>query len=123
MSILKKPYELSIWLDDWDAASGKFVEKKIATIGSDQMFGLIRAIEPNLTRNVNGTKKLTFKMYKKYVDTQSGEKVDNPFCQLLVNERKVKLKYKKKWYDFVVKNITESSSGKTCTYQLEDALV
>lgn len=123
MSLLKKPYELSVWVDEWSIEQNKFIEKRIAIIGTDQMQGQLRAIEPNLIRNVNGTKKLTFKMYRQYTDTTTGEKIDNPFCQFLVNERKVKLKYKNNWYDFIVKNITESSSGKLCTYSLEDALV
>jgi hypothetical protein len=49
--------------------------------------------------------------------------VHNPYYDLLINERKVKLKYDGKWYDFVVKNIQENSSTHLCTYQLEDALV
>jgi hypothetical protein len=80
MSILKKPYELSVWVDEWDTGQNKFVEKRLAVIGTDKMVGQLRAIEPNLSRNVNGTKKLTFKMYKQYVDTTTGEKIDNPFC-------------------------------------------
>lgn len=123
MSILKKPYELSVWVDEWDTGQNKFVEKRLVVIGTDKMVGQLRAIEPNLSRNVNGTKKLTFRMYKQYVDTATGEKVDNPFCQFLVNERKVKLKYDGAWYDFIVKHVAESSSGKICNYQLEDALV
>jgi hypothetical protein len=44
MSILRKPYELSVWEDVWDPNGvvegeevGKFVEKKICVIGSDKM--------------------------------------------------------------------------------------
>jgi hypothetical protein len=40
-----------------------------------------------------------------------------------MSERKVKLHYKGKWYDFIVKNIVENSSNYLYTYQLEDALV
>jgi hypothetical protein len=52
---------------------------------------------------------------------------------LLVAERKVKLKYgtyiddsgesKDRWYDFIVKNISENSATHQYVYQLEDALV
>jgi hypothetical protein len=35
MSILVKPYEISVWEDD--SVEGKFVEKRICIIGSDQM--------------------------------------------------------------------------------------
>lgn len=121
MSILKKPYELSVWEDVWNGQ--KFVEKKIVTIGSSEMTSQSRAFSVNLTTNVNGTKKLSFKIYKQYVDTATGNKVDNPFFSYLVSERKIKLKYKNKWYDFIIKNVSESSSTYLCTFQLEDALV
>jgi hypothetical protein len=35
MSILKKPYEISVWEDVWDNDKNKFVEKRIAIIGTD----------------------------------------------------------------------------------------
>jgi hypothetical protein len=35
MSNLTKPYEISIWEDQWDGE--KFIERKIATIGSNTM--------------------------------------------------------------------------------------
>jgi hypothetical protein len=97
MSILKKPYEISVWDDVWvpeaDEGKGKFVEKRLGVIGSDKMLSQSRAIEPNLIRNVNGIKKFSFKMYRYYVDNETGEKVENPFIDWLVSERKVKLKY------------------------------
>ena len=123
MGKLIKPYEISIWDDVWDEQEGKFVEKYYATIGSNTMTSQNRALEPNLVRNANGTKKLTFKLCKKYKDNKTGVDTINPFTEILVSERKVKLKYKDKWYDFIVKNITEDSSKYIYTYQLEDALV
>jgi hypothetical protein len=121
MSILRKPYEISVWDDVW--VDGKFVEKKLGVIGSDKMSFDGRVIEPNFSRNVNGVKKLSFKMYKHFVDTITGEKVENPYVDWLVSERKVKLYYKDKWHDFIVKNIVEDSKSYLYTYQLEDALV
>jgi hypothetical protein len=121
MSIIKKPYEISVWDDVWEG--GKFVEKRICVIGSDKMESQSRAIQPNFTRNTNGTKKFSFKMYKKYIDTTTGEKVTNPFSEYLISERKVKLKYKGEWHDFIIKNIVEDNSTYLYTYQLEDALV
>ena len=47
----------------------------------------------------------------------------------LTNERKVKLKYGKtadgadKWYDFIIKNISEDSSTKAFTYTCKDLFV
>ena len=97
MSILKKPYEISIWEDIWDPdinnGEGGFEEKRIMVIGSDQMIYQGRALEPSLTRNVNGVKKLTFKMYKHFIDSSTGEKIVNSFVDELVSERKIKLKY------------------------------
>ena len=34
MSILKKPYELSLWTDVYDANQYKFVEQRIGIIGT-----------------------------------------------------------------------------------------
>jgi hypothetical protein len=121
MSILVKPYEISVWQDVWQG--DKFVEQRLCVIGSNEMLYQGRALEPTLTRNVNGTKKLSFKMYKHFVDNTTGEKVDNPFSDLLISERKIKLKYDDIWYDFIVKDISENSSNYLYTYQLEDALV
>ena len=121
MSILIKPYEISVWDDVWE--NGAFVEKQLGVIGSDKMASQNGALEPVFSRNANGVKKLTFKMYKRYKDIITGEWVDNPFVDWLVSERKVKLKYEDKWHDFIVKNISENSSNYIYTYQLEDALV
>jgi hypothetical protein len=93
MSILRKPYEISVWDDVWDSSQNKFVEKKICVIGSDKMESQSRVIEPNFTRNVNGVKKLSFKLHKKYIDNITGQETENIFAKFLVNERKVKLKY------------------------------
>ena len=133
MSILTKPYEISVWEDNWSPELSKFEEKRVGIIGSQDMLYQGRALEPTLTRNVNGVKKMSFKMYKYFIDNETGEKVCNPFVDWLASERKVKLKYetytdeegevKDKWYDFIVKNIVENSSNYLYTYQLEDALV
>jgi hypothetical protein len=92
------------------------------------MEGQNRAFDPNFLRNVNGTKSLSFKIYKKYIDTQTGEEVDNPYISYLFSERKVKLYLPEehennRWHDFIIKNVSENSSTHLCTYQLEDALV
>lgn len=123
MSILRKPYEISVWDDVWSTTDSKFVEQRLGIIGSSEMESQSRAIEPELTRNVNGTKKFSFKLYKRYKDNITGETVENPFYGWLANERKVKLNYDGTWYDFVIKNISEPSSNYLYTYQLEDANV
>lgn len=121
--MLKGPYEISVWGDVWDSNSGKFKEERLGVIGSDTMTYQGRVFSPQLTRKTNGEKKLSFQLYKQFVDTITGEKINNPFAALLTNERKVKLYYQDKWYDFVIKDIDEQSSKKTNSYQLEDALV
>lgn len=121
MSIIKSPYEISIWRDVLKDGVPK--EQKVCVIGSDKMTSQSRAFLPNFVRNANGEKKLSFKMYKQYIDTISGEEVHNPFVDNLINETKVKLYYEDKWYDFIVKDINENSATHLCTYQLEDALV
>ena len=123
MSNLIKPYVISVWDDVWIEAESCFKEFRLGIIGADTMTYQGRALAPQLTRNVNGTKKLSFKMYKQFVDTVTGEKVTNPYVDLLINERKVKLEYDGKWFDFIVKDIAEKSSDHSVTYQLEDANV
>lgn len=122
MSYLTKDYEISVWEDEWSGTSG-FTEKKLAVIGSNTMTSQARVFSPQLVKNTNGTKTLTFKLYKKFIDNVTGEKVHNPFYDYLIAERKVKLKYKGEWHDFLVKNITENSADYLYTYQLEDAFV
>jgi hypothetical protein len=59
-------------------------------------------------------------MYSHYWDEKTNQLLQNPFMPYLVNERKVKLKYDEKWYDFVIKNISEDSSSKAFTYTCKD---
>jgi hypothetical protein len=59
-------------------------------------------------------------MYSHYWDEVANKLVWNPFMQYLTNERKVKLKYNGKWYDFVIKNINEDSATKAFTYTCKD---
>ena len=101
----------------------KIKESKVGIIGSDSMTSLSRALEPCLTQNINGTNTFTFKMYYSYIDTQTGEKVDNSWIPLLVNEARLKVKWKSKWYDFVIKNRVEDSNGKSVTFSCEDLFV
>lgn len=127
----KNKYEISLWEDRLVPESGTgeniipehYEEEKICIIGSDDMTSQARILEPKLVRNVNGTNKLTFKLYYTYIDNETGEKVQNPFISLLVNERKVKCKWEDHWYDFVIKGIQEDSNGKTITYTCEDLYI
>lgn len=121
MSSLKKPYEISVWQDYYEGSELK--EKKVLVIGSNLMTSQNRAIEPKFVTNINGTHTLTFTLYFKYQDTETGEEVENQFIPYLANETKVKLKYDGKWYDFIVKNIVESSDKKAFSYTLSDLYI
>ena len=98
---LIKPYEISVWKNELiqDGNEQRFVEKKLAIIGSNTMTGLNKVYDPVFNKKMNGEKSLTFSLKYKYVDTYTGEEVINPFVSLLTNESKVKLHYDDKWYE------------------------
>ena len=122
-------------LKDFETISGTtteivqyYKERKICVIGSSSMNTPIRAVNPKLVSKVNGENTLTFSLYSKYWDESNEQFYDNPFLKLLVNERKIKLRYgapgpKCKWYDLVVKNIQENSETKTFMYTAKDLFV
>ena len=117
---MNKKYEISVWRDIYSQEENKWIEEKIIVIGSDTMTSQSRAREPKLVSNVNGTNTFSFVMYYSYIDTQTGDKVRNPFIPFLVNERKLKVYWKNKWYDFLIKKIDENSTAHTFTYTCED---
>lgn len=104
-----------------------YKEQKVCVIGSDTMIAPIRAIQPRLVRNINGSSTLTFSIYSQYYDEEAGELVDNPFVKMLVNERKIKVRDglpgNCKWYDLIIKNIQEDSESKTFSYTAKDQFV
>ena len=121
---LIKPYEISVWEDRLAQDGVRFEEIKIAVIGSDTMTGVNKAYDPVFHKKSNGERTLTFSLKYKYFDPYIGnEEIVNPFAALLANERKVKLHYDGKWYEFIVKNHTESSEEYTWTYTCTDAFV
>jgi len=126
--VAKDKYEISVWDDYPVAASGDvpahYAERKLGVIGSNTITSTCRAYEPKLVEDINGTNTFTFKMYYRYkeVNEEYAEKV-NPWISLLVNERKIKVYWKKKWYDFVIKGIQEDSSGKSITYTCKDLFI
>ena len=148
MDIIKKPYEISLWKDvltfvyeDGAESIGTienghgpvvaqyYKEQKICIIGSDTMDTPIRAVQSKLVSKVNGENILTFNMYSHYYDNKNEEYYTNPFIGLLVNERKIKLRYgapgasDTKWYDFVIKDIQENSDTKVYSYTAKDMFV
>lgn len=100
-----------------------YEEEKIAVIGSHSMTAQFRAQEPKLVENTNGTSTFTFKIFYTYIDNETGEKKDNPFLKLLVNERKVKVFWKNKWYNLIIKGIQEDSNNKSITFTCKDQYI
>lgn len=119
--MLIKPYEISIWQDKY--VNNNLTENKIAIIGSNTMTSQCRAMNPELKQKTNGETSLSFEMLAVYYDNITGEKIKNPFITYLQSERKVKLNYDGKWYDFLVKSISEDSTKMIFSYQLENAFV
>ena len=114
MSKLIKPYELSIWSDQWNGE--KFEEVKDYIIGTDTMTSPSRAVNPKLVEKTNGDYTFTFTMYYHYQDPMTGEWVDNPFVNQISNETKLKLSYDGKWYDMIVKSVAKDGANKTVSY-------
>lgn len=124
---LIKPYEISVWEDvltQYGEDDYRFEEKKLAVIGSDTMTGFNKVYDPVFNKKSNGEKTLTFSLKYKYFDPYIGnEDIVNPFVALLTNERKVKLHYDGEWYEFIVKDHTETSDEYTWSYTCNDAFV
>lgn len=124
---MKDKYEISLWEDYQGENDTYYSERKIAVIGSNDMTSPCRAYNPKLVQNVNGTNTFTFDMYMTYKENfvKDGEDktFTNPFLALLVNERKVKVLWKEKWYDFIIKQCAEDSTSKKITYTCKDLYV
>lgn len=125
-NLKKRNYELSLWRTKYDGIKGRYTEEKVVTIGSNTSDSPLRAHEPKLGRDVNGNKTLTFSMFYKYWDEDENCLKDNPFTVQdmngigLANESRVKLKLDNKWFDFIVKSISEDSSSYKFTYTCKD---
>lgn len=93
------------------------------TIGSNDFSSPYQATNPIFRKNVNGSRDLTFTMYYRLFDEDSGEYEENPFISMLGNEAKIKLFFRNKWYDFIIKNRVEDSSNYTFTYTCKELYV
>lgn len=89
----------------------------------------IRALQPQFEIEINGSMTLTFYIMSHYYDEQQELLILNPFTTLLVNERKIKVRYgdpgknDTKWYDLIIKNIEEDSENKTITITAKSLFV
>lgn len=118
-----KPYEISIWKDKLVEGETYYEEVMLAKIGSNKTSSPNECFNIALKKNINGEITLSFSMTHQYFDENIGEKVENPFIPYLVNERKVKLKYDNKWYDFIIKNIEENSEDNIFNYECVNLFV
>ena len=126
MSEMLKKYEISVWEDELvtpEDGESYYQERKIAIIGGDDFPAPQKVYDPVLTENVNGEKTLTFTLQHYYFDEKVGDYVTNPIYPLLVNERKVKLYYNDKWYDFIIKECQEDSENQTFSYTATDIFI
>ena len=129
--MLKKPYKITLWEDrnryiknqNEEVLNQYLEEICLTTIGSNTMDTPIRAFNPILVEELNGSRTLTFQIFSKYWDEEEEDFKQNPFINLLVNERKVKLYYDNEWYDFVIKQIQENSESNTFTYTCKDLFI
>ena len=77
------------------------------------MTALGKATNVKFSKKLNGTHELTFEMPDKYFDSKLGKFVRNEFVDNLFNERKIKLKFQGEWYEFYIKEVSESKNFKS----------
>lgn len=123
MGILKEKYEISLW--DLIPESGNLVEEKLAIIGGSNIESPNRCSSPILSEKNNGISTLTFSMYTHYFDIETNQFVGNPFYGLMQNERTVKLHFidSDEWYDFIIKEINDTSDQYKKDFICENAYV
>lgn len=124
MAIQKHPYELSIWGEEL-IGEGQKREWKILIIGAHDMNYEGKATSIKLVRKINGTNELSFQMPDKFFDSKIGDYIQNDFAKEVFAERKLKLYYKDKWYEFYVKTVKENKNFKSFmkTYTCTDSFI
>lgn len=109
-TVIKENYEISVWRDIYEMRAGEteatWHEDKIAIIGSNTRADTARAFNPVLTVDIYGQETFKFDIYSKYYD-EDGAQVENPYLNLLINEAKVKVKFRGEWHDFIIKEVGE----------------
>ena len=120
MATKKRKYELSVWLGaNEDGSKG---ETKLGVIGSSENQSPFYAHDIHFTPNINGQKKLTFTMNYLCPVTENNHLslVDNPFCEKLANEAKLKLLFLGEWHEFTIRQQTKDKDNYQITYEAED---
>ena len=92
-------------------------------IGAHDMDSVYAAVNPILKKNINGSIDLTFGLYYKVFDPDVGDFCTNPFTSMLGNETKIKVYFRNKWYDLIVKNRVEDSTNFLFNYTCKDIYV
>jgi hypothetical protein len=100
-----------------------YEETQGVIVGSDEMDSVFNAVNPVFKENVNGNVELTFSIYYKIFDPDTAEFSMNPFVSMLTNEAKIKLKFRNKWYDLIIKSCQEDSTNYMFTYTCKDFYV
>ena len=100
-----------------------FKEEKIAVIGANNHAAPELAYNPKFIDDVKGEHTLTFSMNGKYYDQDLETFVDNPYIKYLTNERKVKLYFRDKWYDLIIKKVEENKKNYSYTYTATDLFI
>lgn len=100
-----------------------FQERKIAVIGANGHNAPEFAYNPKFIDDVKGEHTLTFTMNSKYYDTETETFVDNPYMKYMVNERKVKLFFRDKWYDLLIKKVEENKKNYAYTFTANDLYI
>lgn len=98
-------------------------ERKICDIASNSLENPRAAYNVVFKSKTDGTHVLTFDMTSRYWDQQEQDFIENPIIKYLYNEAKIKLKYKDKWYDLIIKNCQENSKEKKYSYTCEDLFI
>ena len=114
--------EISKFSEDYEryTVMEHYEEVQGVIIGSDEMDSVFNAINPIFKENVNGSVELTFSIYYRIFDPDTLEFSMNPFVSMLTNEAKIKLKFRNKWYDLVIKSCQEDSTNYMFTYTCKD---
>ena len=133
MDLLKTEYKIEVWQDIWNGQY--WTEKKVATIGANDMEFDGKAYNPELKLNISGDVKFSFEIPTNYFDPITGQYEKNYLLDYLFNEAKIKLycpqystfendgvtPINNGWYDFIVKEVNENrediiSFSYTCYY-------
>jgi len=91
-------------------------EEKVNVLGSSESTYSGRATMIKFHPNINGSSELTFRLPGFYYDYNTNQRIKNPLINEIFEESKIKLRYKGKWRDFVVKGIAESKSKEGLFY-------